>query len=65
MRATVKIAYEFDEIDVKNLMLQKGYDCDNFTEEDLAYELSRLNLKELQVFGFYDTDDKEITIEQF
>lgn len=63
MRATVKIAYEFDEIDVKNLMLQKGYD--NFTEEDLAYELSRLNIKELQVFGFYDTDDKEITIEQF
>ena len=63
MRATVKIAYEFDEIDVKNLMLQKGYD--NFSEEDLAYELSRLNIKELQVFGFYDTDDKEITIEQF
>lgn len=63
MRATVKIAYEFDEIDVKNLMLQKGYD--NFTEEDLAYELSKLNIKELQLFGFYDTDDKEITIEQF
>ena len=61
MRAKVKISFEFDEIDVKNLMLQKGYDT--YTEQDLAYVLSKLNIKELQIYAFYDSDDKEIIIE--
>lgn len=61
MRATVKIAYEFDEIDIKNLMLQKGYK--EFTKEQVAYELAKLNIKELNIFAFNDTDDKEIIIE--
>ena len=61
MKATVKIAYEFDEIDIKNLMLQKGYK--EFTKEQVAYELAKLNIKELNIFAFNDTDDKEIIIE--
>jgi mRNA-degrading endonuclease HigB of HigAB toxin-antitoxin module len=61
MRAKVKITFDFDEIDVKNLMLQKGYS--EFTKEELAYELTKLNIKELGVFAYYDSNEKEIILE--
>ena len=62
MKATVKLMFEFDEIDVKNLMLQKGYET--YTEQDLAYVLSRCNYKELIIYAYHDSDDKEIIIEK-
>ena len=60
MKSTVKIAFEFNKKEIENLMLQKGYD--KYTEKDLVYELSKLDIEELRKFAYCDIDDKEIII---
>jgi hypothetical protein len=61
MKATVKILFEFDETEIEVLMQRKGYE--DFTKEDLSYELAKLDIEDLKYLSFYDTDDKEIIIE--